>query len=202
MIIFTMLLNGIISFWNAKVAGEVWAESKGLGGSIRTLTWCAAIQSVIGFSYIYITILVYVIQTFHVVSSSGLQFMTSLSYLFLIIPLLGTGLIITLHSWIQVSREKSLCSMGIAAWNTFAITYNTYHAIQTIGPAFTMTKEGLTNIFSDSDSDGDDKDDDMLVLALVILALLAGVLTTKIIMNIYTGSLPVPTTVRHQYEQV
>lgn len=198
MIIIILLINAVISFWNAKSAGEIWAESKGIGGWIRVLAWCAAIQSMVGFSYIYITILVYVANAFNVLSNSGLQFMVNLAYVFLIVPLLGSGIVITIHSWIQASREKSLLSMGIAGWNTFATAYNLYYAVQSFGAAFHMATSNISNIFSSEDDE--DSDEDSVVLALVVLALLAGIMTTKIIINVYTGSLPVSAAVRHQYE--
>ena len=196
MIFFALILNGVISFFNARVAGKIWAESKGIGGNVRIMAWCAAIQSAIGFSYIYITILVYACSALHILSHSGINFMTSLTYVFLIVPLLGTGIIITIQSWIQASREKSLLSMGVAGWNTFATAYNLYHAIQSFGPAWEMATKGISDIFSGDDDD----DEDSVVLALVILALLAGVMTTKIIMNVYTASRPVSRTVRQRYE--
>ena len=198
MIVLVLLVNGVISFMNARAAGNVWAESKGIGGWIRILAWCAAIQSAVGFSYIYVTILVYIANAFNIVSNNGLYFMTSLAYVFLIVPLLGTGFIITIHSWIQAAREKSLLAMGIAGWNTFATAYNIYSAVHSFGAAFHMASDGIANVFS-GDDDGD-RDEDSMVLALAILALLAGIMTTKIIMNVYTGSLPVSAAVRKRHE--
>lgn len=69
LIFLVLLINCVISFWNAKVSGKIWAESKGIGGWIRILAWCAAIQSAVGFSYVYITILVYVANAFNILSS-------------------------------------------------------------------------------------------------------------------------------------
>ena len=57
MLFLLVLVNIGISYWNAKQAGRVWAESKGVGGWIRILVWCAAIQSAVGFTSAYAIIL-------------------------------------------------------------------------------------------------------------------------------------------------
>lgn len=46
-------VNLVISFLNARNVGRVWAETKAVGGWIRVLAWCGAIQSAIGFTYVY-----------------------------------------------------------------------------------------------------------------------------------------------------
>lgn len=201
MLTLILVLNAVISFFNARIAGKVWAESQAIGGNIKIMAWCAAIQSAIGFSYIYITILMYIAYSLHAISSSTLYFMHSLAYLFLVIPLLGTGLYITINSWIEASREQSLSNMGLAGWNTFATIYNTYGAIQTIGPAFETAKQGLSDMFSDNDGEENDEDDEeSLAIILVILAIGLGILTTKIIIDLYTASLPVPIAVQRKFE--
>ncbi len=194
-----LLLNVGISFWNARSAGKVWAEAKGLGGWIQIVVWCSAIQSALGFTYVYVAILVILANTFHILSGGAVECMTELAYLFLVIPLLGTGLIMTIHSWITAAREKSLLSMGVAGWNTFAQAYNTYHAIQEIGPAFAVVHEHLGNFFSrDNDSDRD-SDEDSIVLLLAAAAVLGGIITTMTIMQLYMGSLPVSEQIRRHY---
>lgn len=198
-LIFITVLNTGISFWNAKMAGEIWAESKGIGGWIYMITWCTAIQAMIGFSYVYMTVLVLLGDGLHFISAQGLMFMMNLSYVFLIFPLLGTGLALTIQSWIQASREKSLNSLGIAGWNTFAQAYNMYSAVQHIGPAFSMVQNNMENIFFHNNDD-DDKEEDILIVFLVVLAILAGVITTMAVINFYAGSLPVSEAVRKKYE--
>lgn len=194
-LMFILILNIGISYLNARSAGKVWAESKALGGGIRLLTWCAAIQSAIGFSYVYVSILMVIVYKLHIISYSGILFMANLSYLFIIFPLVGSGVVITIQSWIQASREKSLGSMGVAAWNTFAQTYNMYYMVQNIGPAFNLVKDHFREIWDNDD----DCDEDGVVVLLVIMALLGGVATTMLIMNVYTASLPVSTAVQQKY---
>ena len=115
MMLIVLLLNLGISFWNAKQAGSIWAESKGLGGWVQVLAWCAAIQSAIGFTYVYTVVIAFVANSFGYLSASSLGVLFNLMYLMIILPLLGTGLAITISSWIAASREKSLASLGIGA---------------------------------------------------------------------------------------
>lgn len=150
--ILLLLVNGAISFWNAKEAGKVWAEAQSLGGWIQTVTWCTVIQSTLGFSYIYIYFLSTLAYKTHILSYSTISLVYDLSFFVIILPLVGTGFIMTIESWIQAKREQSLLSLGIAGWNTFASVYNTYHVIQNFGPAF----DNVKNFFGDFSGDSDD----------------------------------------------
>src|SRR3546814_20748298 len=47
-------------------------------------------------------------------------------YVMIVIPALGSGLLITIHSWTLVFRERRLSSLGGAAWNTYAQAQNTF----------------------------------------------------------------------------
>ena len=91
--------------------------------------------------------------------------MMNLTYVLIIIPALGSGFAITIHSWIAFAREKSLANLGMAGWNTFAQAYNTYNAVQNFGAAFSNVSESLGGLFS-GDSDSDDASTMGLVLAI------------------------------------
>lgn len=54
-----LIINLGISFWNAKVCGQSWVEAKAVGGFIRVLIWCGAIQAAIGFSMVLIVIILF-----------------------------------------------------------------------------------------------------------------------------------------------
>ena len=60
MMLIIMLINLGISFYNARSAGQVWAESKAIGGWLRLLVWCGAIQAAIGFTMVYLIIVSYI----------------------------------------------------------------------------------------------------------------------------------------------
>ncbi len=118
----------------------------------------------------------------------------SLMYIMIIIPLLGSAIVITIQSWIVAAREKSLMNLGVAGWNTFATAYNTYNAIQSFGPALDSVQQGLGGLFG-GDSDSDDSAARVILLAAIVL--LAGVLTTNVIIRRYEASLPVSEEVRN-----
>ncbi len=194
MLILIMVANVAISFFNARSAGQVWAESRALGGWIRLLAWCAAIQSAIGFTMVYLIVVGYVALSAGYLSSQLFNSLMSLVYLMIIVPAIGTGLIITIQSWIAAFREKSLMNIGVAGWNTFATVYNTYNAVQSFGPALDSVTESLGGLF-DSDSDSDSQAYRVILLAAIVL--LAGVMTTTVIVRRYTASLPVSEEVRN-----
>ncbi len=194
MLFLLVLLNIGISFWNARQAGKAWAESKGAGGWIRIIVWCAAIQAAVGFTSSYAILLGTLAYQLGYLPPQAIQFMMSLTYILLIVPALGSGLAITIHSWIAFARDKSLANLGMAGWNTFAQAYNTYNAIENFGPALSNVMDGMGDVFS-SDSDSDSSM--ARVLVLVAIAVLAGLLTTSVIIQRYAASIPVSENVRY-----
>ena len=193
MLIGVMILNLVISFLNARNVGRIWAESKAVGGWVRLLAWCGAIQSAVGFTFVYAIVVSYIAVSTGYLPASMLGVLSSLIYLMIIVPAIGSGIIITIQSWINFVREKSLMNLGVAGWNTFAQAYNTYNAIQSFGPALDTVQEGLGGLF-DGDSDSDNSTMRVILLAAIIL--LAGVMTTTVIVRRYEASLPVSEAVR------
>lgn len=193
LLIGVMILNLIISFLNARNVGRVWAESKAVGGWVRVLTWCGAIQSAVGFTFVYAIVIAYIAVSTGYLPPQMLNVLMSLVYLLIIIPAIGSGILITIQSWINFARDKSLMNLGMAGWNTFAQAYNTYNAIQSFGPALDTVQEGLGGLF---DGDGDSDNSSLRVILLAAIVLLAGVMTTTVIIRRYEASLPVSEEVR------
>jgi hypothetical protein len=73
---------------------------------------------------------------------------TCLWYITVIFPVLGTGLIITIQSWVAAYREHSLANLGVAAYNTFAQVHNTMSAIQSLGPALQSVGKMFASVAS------------------------------------------------------
>lgn len=194
MLIGVMIINLIISFLNARNVGRIWAESKAVGGWIRLLAWCGAIQSAVGFTFVYAIVVSYIAVSTGYLPASMLGVLSSLIYLMIIVPAIGSGIIITIQSWINFAREKSLMNLGVAGWNTFAQAYNTYNAIQSFGPALDTVQEGLGGLF---DGDGDSDNSSLRVILLAAIILLAGVMTTTVIIRRYEASIPVSEAVRN-----
>jgi hypothetical protein len=172
-----ILLNLFISWWNCKSSGAVWHEAKKVGGFMRVLVWCGAIQAAIGFSSVIMLFLAFGAYATGNLSQQYAEAAFSLWYLLIIIPAIGTGLIITIHSLITAWRERSIANMGVAAWNTFATGMNLYNAASDIPNAF----DKVGDLFKG------DKDDQKvaLVFLIVIVALAGGAFITAMLIRHY-----------------
>lgn len=195
MIYALIALNCLIGYWNAKVVGLLWNETEFMGPFPKLVLWAAATQSVIAFSTLTVPV-----TLFCALGLSGAtpeeaaelsKFVMSFWYLLVIIPALGTGLVLVLHSWVQFFRTGSLLDGGVAAWNTFAQAHNMYEASQSIGPAWETASEGLGSLFK---GDGDDAKGKLILLGVlvVIAAMLSSLLITIWIIKHNMGRLPVP----------
>ncbi|HEX2859166.1 MAG TPA: hypothetical protein VHP58_03095 [Alphaproteobacteria bacterium] len=188
------ILNFGISWWNAYVCGNVWEDSKTEGGFIRLLVWCAAIQSALGFSSVYIIVLLLATTALGVVEPDmvGQLWKITLSfwYLAVIFPLLGTGLIITIHSVMEAIRRKDMLSAGIATYNTVAQVSNMYDAYQNVGATSDVAGEAVGSLFSGGDSDDAKAKLALLALMLVLVAVMAGAVTTYLLIQKYASTAP------------
>ncbi len=45
-ILLLVILNFGISWWNAKVTGQIWLESKAIGGISRVMAWVGAMNNI------------------------------------------------------------------------------------------------------------------------------------------------------------
>lgn len=182
LILGVIALNLGISWWNCRSAGSVWNEAKKFGGFMRVLVWCAAIQAVIGFSSVLVLALGFSAFATGYLPREYLEATVSLWYLLIIVPALGSGLIITIHSLMQAWRERNIASIGIAAWNTFAMGSNIYNAVSDVPDALDKVGELFKG----------DKDQQKVALVLLIVgvSLAGGVLITMLLIRHYARALP------------
>lgn len=185
MMFLVLAFNFGVSWLNCWAVGGIWAESKALGGFPRVLAWCGAIQAVIGFSSVIGVLLGAVAFHMGYLPAKAASHAAALWYLLVIVPAIGTGLIITVHSWIVAFRERSIASMGTAAYNTFAQAHNMYGAFDGIGEAWRAVHELFTG-------DEDEPSVTLLVVALVLGALLGGVVLTVLLIRRYANRLEMP----------
>lgn len=176
-----LALNGFISWLNCRSAGQVWVEAKKLGGFMRVLVWCAAIQSAVGFSSILIVFLAFGAYIGGYLDQAHFSGAMSLWYLLVIFPALGSGLIITIHSLREAWRTRRIGDIGVAAWNTFAQGYNMYNAMDGVPKAFSE----LGSLFKGSNSDDAKSRMVALLLVIVVLAIVGGVIITAMLINHY-----------------
>jgi hypothetical protein len=176
-----LALNTFISWYNAKVCGTYWEESKVLGGFPRVLMWCGAIQSAIGFSMLFLLVMLGVAHLTGHLPPELAHATVSLWYLLVILPCIGTGLIITAHSWVIAWRDRSWQNMGAAAWNTFSTGMNIYD-LANGGGATALNNIG--ELFS-SDSD-DDGRLGRIAIGMVLVAIVGGAMLTAWIIRTYS----------------
>jgi len=195
-LVFILALNFGVSWLNARTCGRAWVESKAVGGSIRFLVWCGAIQSAIGFSSVFLLPLLFVANAIAPEYFTGdqLDAAVSLWYLTIIVPALGTGLLITIESWIAAYRERSLANIGVAAYNTLVQVHNTMGAINSFGPALNAVGKAFSSVAA---SRGDAKGKAavlgiMIAVAVVAISLSAGVVLTAALIHRYAATVPLP----------
>ena len=185
------VLNLAISFWNAYAVGNAWVEAKHAGGWRRFIAWMGAVMADIGFTWCTLLLIGFGLNAAGILNDVSLELLLNAGYVIIVPILLFAGYAIMLDSWQRAYRERTLSSVGIASWNTFANTYNTYHAVQDWGSAFGKVMDGLSK-----GSKG--KDGAQLVLIVIILAISIGLGTmiTYALIQRYAGrdELPPPPT--------
>lgn len=190
------IVNFAISWWNARVVGLVWVETKEMGGFSRFMTWMGWIMSASGFTWCYLVVLLF--GAFYaqpafiepgqpmILQPEDLMGGFALGYLIIIPGVLFSGLMIWVDSLVQAWRRRDMASMGRAAWNTFAQVHNTYGAMRGVPEAL----EAVGKLFGGR---GDGKGKALLlIVVLVIMAVVSGILTTSAIVGHYAGSRPLP----------
>jgi hypothetical protein len=195
-LVLILALNFGLSWWNARACGRAWIEAKAVGGYVRFLVWCGAVQSAIGFSSVFLFPLIFLAHAAapDAFTDAYVKGAIDLWYLTIIFPALGSGLAITIESWIAASRERSLGNLGIAAYNTFAEAHNLIGAVDSIGPAL----ESVGKMFVSGAAEPDDPRDWaariglMIALLVAATALAAGVLLTVVLIRRYAGTVPLP----------
>lgn len=173
LIVFLILWNFGVSWFNAVSVGKSWVTSKAMGGWTRFLAWCGAVMAMCGFTWVFTILAASGLYAFHKLSDHYFTGALELGYLVVILPVLGSGFAIWADSLARAWRERSALSMGVAAYNTFAQAVNTLDALESVGKASHDVMELLSG-------DSDDSDSAMLTLMIMVVggALLGGVLLT------------------------
>lgn len=191
-------LNFAISWFNAWAVGSTWDSTRarsqaGMGGEAHFMNWMGAIMSASGFTWCYLVVLGLLGSvtpmsllvspekdappvTGMLLDPSALQAFYDLGYLVIVLPILGSGLAITVQTWRAFARAKQRRAgdYAITGWNTFAQVHNTYTAVREIPGVLSR----LGDFFGGKKSGDNDNKSPLLVLLLVVLAASAGILTT------------------------
>lgn len=196
MMLLLFIFNFCISVYNACGTGLSWAESKAMGGFARLLAWSGAIMAACGFSWCLLLIAAWINSALpegHQLPARYAQLFFDLGYLGIVIPLLGSGLVITIQSWSRFWRERTFTNGGVAGYNTFAQIYNTYRTIDALPSIISSIIDCFSGSSGSDDDDDDEESSDVkgyLIAIAVILAIsciLGGILLAAVIVR-YTAN--------------
>ncbi len=184
MIVLLVVLNFVISIFNAWAVGRSWVETKAVGGVARLMSWMGATMSAVGFSWCYLVILAFAAgpDGFKRLPQNYVEAMFALGYLIIIGPCIGSGLAITLQSWAYFWRRRTFGSGAVAGWNTFADVYNIYQAAHYVPTAWDTVKDLLLPKKRSSSSDSN-SGLAWIAIMLALAAIFGGILTTAAIIR-------------------
>lgn len=175
-----LALNIVISYLNARAIGPIWRDRHNADWFTWALLWSAAIQSAIGFSMPILFGEIALLGACGLISVAVMKAATSLWYLGIIVPAIGTGLIITVHSIVQAWRERNFANIATAGYNTAAMGSNLAQMPSGIGSA-------ISGLF-----DSDDAGPAVFFVGLVIAlsAIVGGSLITYAVIDHYAAKEP------------
>lgn len=174
-LLFFLVLNFGISYWNAYASGAYLTESKIIGGWARFITWCGLVMSACGFTWVYLTLLTMLSVGMQWLTPEWGEVMFKLGYLIIILPIIGSGFGIWAHSVVTAYRERTFGSIAIGGWNTYAQARNTWQAASHAPGFLKDVLEAFSGKNRKSSKDGAMA---VLVILLVILAVAGGAITT------------------------
>ncbi len=188
MILLLLAVNLGISWWNARVVGFDWVESKFIGGYVRFMCWMGWLMSALGFTWCYVLILAVFAHGAGFIDARQMDAAVSFGYLVVIPGMLFSGLFIWIDSLVVAWRRRDLPSIATATWNTFAEIHNAYGAVSGIGSAL----KSVGNLFSDADEDEAKIGAVIVVVLIVVAAVAGGFVTTELIRRHYAATRPLP----------
>lgn len=158
-----LILNTTLSTWNAYASGRIWNECRGF---MKLVAWSAVIMSACGFISVLACLLGFGAARAHLLTERSMQVLMELTYVLIILPVLGCGLIITIQSWIAAWKQRNFASVGIAGYNSYAQVSNIVGAARNTGGF-------MDDIFGYFKKAGDSEDGPQGTLILVLVAIAA-----------------------------
>ena len=151
------------SIWNAYASGlNVEMLRRGGGSSwLKAVAYSGLGLAYAGASYVMIIVVGYAAYAFGYVTADVVEGVLGLDFLVFGLLIIGFGLMITIQSIIMAVRRRSLGSIVIAVWNTFAEIWDIASYAEGFGDAVSMVKGA-----------GGNERDETSVIIIVIVALL------------------------------
>ena len=109
-----IVLNLLICCWDGWVSGIIWGSAR--NNLEKLLAVSAFVIGYVGFAY---TIVLIAVATGYL----GTEWLVATN-VYMGLPLLLTGIIITAHSVMQAIRTRSISSILVSIWNCFATFHN------------------------------------------------------------------------------
>lgn len=192
--IILFVLNALISWSNAYVAGKNMRLARE-SWFAWILNWATIIMAGCGFTWCYTIALIGGAYAIGKLDHTQVDLGMKLGYVLIVPSLIGSGFVITIHSWIAFIKRPSLGGGLTTAWNTYAQYSNTVNAVRFFPEAAGDVLSSLTGGKDSRNSDSKDGQAKMamLTLFLVVFALLLGVFTTRYIVLTAAASEPVKT---------
>lgn len=203
-----LLLNVGISIWNCYAVGTAWKDAMAMGGGlVKAVLYSAVVQSAVGFSLPILLVLAWVATkvlglpgtdddgnvTPPTMSATEIkefwEVVMNLWYVAVILPILGSGFIITGHSLYVAYQRRDFASIATAGWNTFAQIHNTIGAVRDLGGAWGNIGDFISKGL---DTGGDGKGSGkikivILLFVLVIVALMLGTMLAIGLVRYFAG---------------
>lgn len=147
------------------------------------MNWCGAIMAASGFTWCYTMLAAIIAQSTGHLTAPYVEGLMRLGYLIVILPIIGSGIGITIESWAYFYRRRSFGSGAVAGWNSFAQIYNVVTAMDAIPDSLGFLGDLLKGGKSD-------KDNAMarLMIILAVVAAIGGILTAIVIIRMTARS--------------
>lgn len=168
------VVNPIIAYFNAYTVGKYWKDIQYSSVWQKTISISALIQSVAGFSMPILGILLFIGFITKFLTKTQIDLGIDLLWISIIVPVVGSGILITIDSIKQAIKERSFTSGAVAAWNLGTTIENIFNMVSNFGSVITDIK---------NKSDEEDDASNLIIVGMVGLALLLSVGGTVLSFN-------------------
>lgn len=168
------IVNPLIAYFNAYTVGKYWNDIQYSSFWQKTISVSALVQSVIGFSMPILGILLFIGYITKTLTMNQIDLSIDLLWLSIIIPIVGSGILITIESIKEAIRSRSFTNGALAIWNLGATIENIFNMVSNFG-----------SVIKDFEKRSDKEDDssNLIVVLLVGVALLLSVGGTVLSFN-------------------
>lgn len=168
------IVNPLIAYFNAYTVGKYWNDIQYSSFWQKTISVSALVQSVIGFSMPILGILLFIGYITKTLTMNQIDLSIDLLWLSIIIPIVGSGILITIESIKEAIRSRSFTNGALAIWNLGSTIENIFNMVSNFG-----------SVIKDFEKRSDKEDDssNLIVVLLVGIALLLSVGGTVLSFN-------------------